>query len=170
MLTNPQKSLLKTAQRWANLPDPEYRDAIELVGGPGVRSSTDPKLDNRHLDKLMAYLEAIYWHKVDAGTIQQSFSAKNPLRNRGFWADRNTKGSTTRDRYNTAELAAEIMDLEGQLLQLGNHPNYLDAIRTKVMNGRHDGQALWHYKSALQRTLSAKQRSSRGKEAVSQPY
>ena len=65
MLTNPQKAILKRAQREAGLADADYRDALQTVAG--CRSSTDPILTNRHLDKLLAYLEAIHWHAVDAG-------------------------------------------------------------------------------------------------------
>jgi hypothetical protein len=137
-LTKSQKIILHQAKRQAVLDDTEYRDLLEHIGGPGVRSSTDPKLDNRHLDKILAFMEAIYWRKVDAGQVEHEFNPKHTFRNRGFWAQRNTAQETTRDRFNTAELAAAIQELEAEAPQMGNHPNYIDAIKWKVTNGQTD--------------------------------
>ena len=72
MLSRPQQILLKRAQREAGLSDDEYRDALQTV--TGCRSSTAPALTDRHLDKVLAYFEAIHWRNVDAGELQPSSS------------------------------------------------------------------------------------------------
>lgn len=163
MLSNAQKSLLKRAQREAGLGDGEYRDALEVVAG--CRSSTSPTLTDRHLDKLLAYLEAIHWRAVDAGTLQPSCSAAAVFRQRGYWAAKNTRQETSRDRFTGFNLVAAIADLERELMNLGFGESYCAGIRKNATNGRTDAHALHLYRTALQRTLNAKAR--RKESAVS---
>ena len=154
MLSNPQKSLLKRAQREAGLSDIEYRDALGTVAG--CRSSTDPNMTDRDLDKLLAYFEAIAWRGFDAGTLQRSSSPAAVFRQRGFWSSRNTAQETSRDRYRTANSADDISRLEAELRELGFGAGYCASIRKKVTHGRNDAHALYLYGAALKRTIAAK--------------
>jgi hypothetical protein len=167
MLTNPQKAILKRAQREAGLSDADYRDALQLV--TGHRTSTAPALIDRHLDKILGYLEAIHWHAADAGTLQPSRSATAVFRQRGYWASKNTREETSRDRYTNKNLGDQIADLEGQLAELGFGKPYCDAIRKSVTNGQNDAHAQHLYRTALQRTVKAKAKS-KAVEAMKNPY
>jgi hypothetical protein len=154
MLTRAQQILLKRAQREAGLDDAEYRDALATVSG--CRSSTDPEMTDRHLDVALAYLEAIHWRKVDAGTLQPCRKAAAVFRQRGHWAGKNTRQETSRDRYARRNVGHEVADLETALGGLGFGPGYCAAIREKVTHGRTDAHALHLYRAALERTLRAK--------------
>jgi hypothetical protein len=153
MLTRPQQILLKRAQSQAGIDDGEYRDSLELLSAlPGCRSSKDSRITDGHLDNLLAYFEAIYWKRVDAGELQQAFRADAVFRQRGFWASKNTKGNTSRDRYVAGTVGQEIAALEQQLVGMGNSLAYLRAIQNNTRAG-----GMLAYKAALERTLKAKQ-------------
>ena len=154
MLSRAQQILLKRAQREAGLSDDDYRDALETIAD--CRSSTSPALTDRHLDKLLAYFEAIHWRSVDASTLQRSGSGIAVFRQRGYWAAKNTREETSRDRFTGVNLAQEITDLEHQLVALGFSGQYLVAIHQKATKGRNDAHALHLYRTALQRTVKAK--------------
>ncbi len=158
MLSRPQQVILKRAQREAGLADEEYRDALQMIAG--CRTSTAPVMTDRHLDKLLAYLEAIHWRGVDAGTLQRSSSPTAVFRQRGYWAAKNTLTETSRDRYNHLNLGKEIADLERQLAALGFGKLYCDGIRSNTAKGRDGAHALHLYRAALKRTLSAKARQA----------
>jgi hypothetical protein len=155
MLTRRQQILLKRAQREAGLDDADYRDALETVSG--FRSSTDPEMTDRHLDLVMGYFEAIHWHKVDHGALQPSCRPDAVFRQRGYWAKKNTRRETSRDRYTGTNLGREIAALESSLKGFGFGAGYCAAIREKVTRGRNDAHAQYLYKAALERTLRAKQ-------------
>jgi hypothetical protein len=165
MLSNPQKALLKRAQREAGLFDDDYRDALQMIAG--CRSSTSPSLTDRHLDKLLGYFEAIHWRAVDAGTLQPSCSATAVFRQRGYWSTKNTNQETSRDRFNQSNLGGEIASLERQMRELGLGTKYCATIRANVTKGRDDAHALHLYRTALERTLKAK---SRPKETATNPF
>jgi hypothetical protein len=155
-LTNPQKALLKQAQRQALIGDEEYRDALEIVTHlPGCRSSTDSRMMDGHLDALMAFFEAVYWRSVDAGTAAAPVSVKQPFRQRGYWASKNRKGDTSRDRFAGADLEHRIKGLQADLALLGYGLGYCAAILRASGPG-------WPYAAALKRTLAAKQRAGAG--------
>ncbi|MGA2028552.1 MAG: hypothetical protein ABSG87_00550 [Verrucomicrobiota bacterium] len=160
MLSRPQQILLKRAQREAGLSDDDYRDALELI--TGVRSSTSSGLTDRHLDKLLPYFEAIHWRAVDAGAVQPSCSVTAVLRQRGYWAAKNTRQETSRDRFTDLNLGQEIAALERELGALGFGERYCVTIRKKVAHGRDDAHALHLYRAALKRTLAAKARRAEG--------
>jgi hypothetical protein len=164
MLSRPQQILLKRAQREVALPDGEYREALELVSG--CRSSTAPAMTDHHLDLLMGYFEAIHWRKVDAGELQQPCRADAVFRQRGYWAGKNTRRETSRDRFTNLNLGQAIAGLESQLATLGYSAEYCTGIRRKAAKGRTDEHALHLYRAALQRTFNAK---ARRKEAVENP-
>jgi hypothetical protein len=147
MLSNPQKSLLKRAQRQADLPDDEYREALQIIAG--VTSSTDPALGDDNLDQLMAYFEAIYWHKVDNGELPPPHIANAVFQRRHFWSQRNTATNTSRDRYVAAQLARDIHEAEAELKSLGYGASYLFSIQSKIRSRR-------HYLVALRRTIASK--------------
>jgi hypothetical protein len=163
MLSNPQKALLKRAQREAELCDSEYREALELV--TGCTTSTDPRLGDEQLDVLLAYFEAIYWRKADAGHLQPGCKPAEILRQRGYWAAKNKRGNTSRDRYSHSTLNAAIQSLEAELAAFGYGEKYFAAIRQKVTRGTNNVRALFAYRAALTKTLCSKQ-----KAAVSQPF
>ena len=165
MLSRPQQILLKRAQREAGLSDDEYRDALEMIAA--CRSSTSPALTDRHLDALLAYFEAIHWRGVDAGTLQPSGSAAAVFRQRGYWAAKNTRLETSRDRFTDLNLGRAVADLEGKLAALGCGAGYCATIRKNVCKGRDDARALHLYRAALERTLKAKARRA---EHAEDPY
>jgi hypothetical protein len=154
MLSRPQQILLKRAQREAGLSDAEYRDALRMVAG--CRSSTAPAIQDRHLDKLLAYFEAIHWRAVDAGTLQPSCSTTAVFRQRGYWQAKNTPQETSRDRFTGVNLSEEVAALESQLAVIGYGGGYCAGIRRKVTSGRTDAHALHLYRVALERTLNTK--------------
>ena len=154
MISRSQQILLQRAKREAGLCDDDYRDALELIAG--CRSSKSPAMTDRHLDKLLAYFEAILWRAVDAGTLRPSCSATAVFRQRGFWAARNTNAETSRDRYIAKHHGRTVADLEADLAGLGFDQAYCAAIRRKVTHGRDDAHALQLYRCALERTLKAK--------------
>ena len=156
MLTRPQQILLKRAQREAGLEDAEYREALATIAD--CRSSKDRRMTDRVLDKALAYFEAIHWRKVDQGELQPSCKPDAVFRQRGFWAAKNTRFETSRDRYTANAIGTEIAKLESSLAELGLGESYCDAIRDQVTEGRRDAQALRHYAAALTRTLNAKRR------------
>ena len=153
MISRPQQILLKRAQREAGVSDDDYRDALQLIAD--CRSSSSPTLADRHLDKLLAYFEAIYWRGVDGGTLQSSGRAAAVFRQRGYWAAKNTRVETSRDRFRDLNLGQTVADLEGKLAALGCGDGYCAAIRKNVCKGRDDARALHLYQAALERTLKA---------------
>ncbi len=165
MLSRPQQILLKRAQREAGLADDDYRDALQTV--TGCRSSTSPAITDRHLDRLLGYFEAIYWRGIDAGTLQPSGSATAVFRQRGFWAAKNTRQETSRDRHTGLNLGQAITDLEGKMMALGFGAGYCASIRKNVTRGRDDVHALHLYRAALERTVNAKARCA---ERTKDPY
>lgn len=154
MLSRAQQILLKRVQREAGLSDNDYRDALETIAG--CRSSTSSTFTDRHLDTLLVYFEAIHWRGVDAGTLQPSRSATAVFRQRGYWAAKNTRQETSRDRFTDTNLGQAIAELENQLAAFGCGPGYCAAIRKNVCKGRADAHAQHHYRAALERTLQAK--------------
>lgn len=152
MLTNPQKALLKRAQKQAALADAEYREALGLIL-PGCKSSTDARLTDELLDNVLKYFEAIYWRKVDRSELTVSNDPRAVFKVRGYWATKNTKTATSRERFTEDKLQAEISELEEDLARLGFGFQYQQAIQNKIRPF-----TLWKYKAALERTLKAKQR------------
>lgn len=155
MLSNPQKALLKTAQRQAQLSDLDYRDVLETVSGS--RTSTDPRLCDRSFDKFMGYMEAIYWRKVDKGELQHTQNSRAPFQERGHWAKKNTREENSRDRYMQTDCNASIAKLEAALAELGYAASYCATIRENVTHGESDAYSLHCYEAALKRTLKSKQ-------------
>lgn len=146
--------MLKQAQREAGLPDDDYRDAIAAVSGmPDCRSSKDPRLADEHLDALMSYFEAIFWRKVGTTSTSSVTSKHRFFRARGYWANRNRKGHTSRDRFTESELTRDILVLEQRLMTLGCGLGYLQAIQNRIQPF-----SLVTYLAALRRTAAAKAR------------
>lgn len=158
MLSRSQQILLKRAQRQAGIDDAEYRDALEHFAG--VRTSTAEELIDEHLDLLLAYFEAIYWRAVEAGTLQPPCNRSEPFQKPGYWAGKNPRGNTSRDRYNVEGLGREIASLESRLASLGYGPSYCASIKDRVIPTAHSGwpAGLAKYRAALERTLASKQR------------
>ena len=153
MLTRPQQILLKRAQREAAIPDAEYRDAVALFSGhANCRSSKDHRLGDRHLDLLMAYFEAIFWRRVDGGggEVLPILRKNNAVfRRRGFWAAKNPRGNTSRERFAAGATEQKIAAAEEELLARGHIPGYLTAIRDRT------GPRDRFYLAGLSRTLRA---------------
>jgi len=158
MLTPPQRRLLKMAQRDAALPDAEYRE--ELVRIAGVNSSTASTWTEEQFDATMALFEAIYWRKVIQRLIVPNNSPRAVFRVRGYWASKNPRRNTSRDRYTASQLGELIQDAEAALaghIGIGAQ-RYLEAIRARVVGGRSGLAAERDYLAAIQRTLAAKLR------------
>jgi hypothetical protein len=154
-----QQILLKRAQRECALEDSEYRDALQIVSG--CRSSTDHAMTDRHVDVALAYFEAIFWRKVDAGQLRPACNPDAVFRQRDYWKKKNTNNETSRDRFTGRNLKQEIADLEGQLQAIGFSDNYCAGIRANATHGRNDTHALYLYRTALDRTLRSKQRQAK---------
>jgi hypothetical protein len=154
MISRAQQILIKRAQREAGLPDSEYREALQAA--TGCRSSTDPRLTDRHVDLVLAYIEAIFWLAVDIGQLQAPCSPSAVFRKRRFWASKNPANSTSRDRYVLADLGGKIAAAESALAALGFGPAYCEAIRSKVAHGEAGPMADRMYLIALERTLRSK--------------
>ena len=165
MLSRPQQILLKRAQREAGLTDDDYRDALETVAG--CRTSKDSRFTDRHLDVVLAYFEAIHWRAVDAGELQPSGRPDAVFRQRGYWATKNTRAESSRDRFTGENLGQAVADLESQLAAFGCGAGYCAAIRKNVCQGREDAHALHQYRAALERTLKAK---ARREERAQNPF
>lgn len=159
MLSRPQQIHLKRAQAEARISDDDYREAIGIVSGmPDCRSSTDARLTDRHMDKLLAYFEAIHWQAVDAGALQAACKPNAIFRQRGYWAGKNPAGNTSRDRFGSANLDSQIATLEKDLADLGYGSGYCQAIQNNLRSkGSFTASA---YLGALTRTVEAKRRKA----------
>ena len=158
MLSNPQKAMVKRAQKEAGLDDGDYRDALQTVCG--CRSATDPRMTDRDFDVFLAYAEAIYWRKVDLGQLQSHCKTNSVFQHRGYWASKNPGQETSRDRFQKSTVASEIERIEAELAKLGLGAHYCAGIRRNVIQDSSDAHSLHKYKAALARTLAAKQRAS----------
>lgn len=154
MLTRSQQVLLKRAQREAGIEDAEYRASLAIVSGlPECWSSKDPRLTDAHMDSALSYFEAIHWRKVDAGELQGSCKLSAVFRNRGYWAGKNCRGNTSRDRHAEIEMGKRVVALEDDLASLGYGMAYFSAIQNRIQPF-----SLAKYLGALTRTLAAKRR------------
>lgn len=154
MLTRAQQILIKRAQHEAGLDDTDYRSAVATVSGMAdCTSSTDKRLTDAHCDNLLSYLEAIHWRMVDAGQLQPSCKATAVFRQRGYWAGKNRRGNTSRDRFMDDQAARQVVVLEDQLAQHGYGFTYFSAIQNKIQPFD-----VHTYLAALRRTLASKQR------------
>ena len=136
MVSRAQQILVKRAQREAGLSDADYRDVLEMACH--CRSTKDLGFNNRAVDLVVAFMEAIHWRKVDQGLLPAPCSADAVFWQRGYWQKRNPKGSTSRDRWNQASLASQISQLEAELGALGFGPEYCAGIRRRVAGARED--------------------------------
>lgn len=153
MLTRPQQILLKRAQAEAGLVDAEYRAGIATISGwPDCTSSKDRRLTDRHLDNLMSYFEAIYWAKVNSGGLQPGCKPDAVFRQRGYWASKNRRESTSRDRFVERQQRAACDALEQRLFDLGYGLGYVQTIQMRITPW-----SLMAYRAALERTLAGKQ-------------
>jgi hypothetical protein len=156
-LSRPQQIRLKRAQQEARLDDADYREAIATISGMAdCRSSTDPRLTDGHWDNLLAYFEAIFWRKLDAGHVQLSPKHDATFQRRGYWAAKNRHGDTSRDRYVARTVQDEVSALEAELTAIGCGLSYLRAIQNRMQCGGKPF-SLVKYAGALKRTLAAKQ-------------
>lgn len=159
MLTAPQIRTIKMAQRQAGLPDADYREALATATGlADCTSSKDRRLGDEHFDRVLSYLEAIYWRSVHLGTALAR-RRSDPFQTEGYWAAKNQSGNTSRDRHTDRDLQAEISRLESFLQLAGKGGSYLAAIRAKTGEG-------WPYLAALRRTVKAA--SAAAQERLSQ--
>lgn len=160
MISRAQQILLKRAQSEACIDDAEYRDTLELLSAlPGCRSSKDARLTDRHVDNLLAYFEAIYWRKIDSDQLEPIDTPYPVFLRRGYWAAKNPKGNTSRDRYAGDAVRTEVEALEAELANLGYGMAYCGAIQNNIKPFN-----LISYKAALERTVKSKQKK------VEQPF
>lgn len=154
-LSRAQIILLQRARADAGLEDADYREALHLVAG--VNSSKDPRINDVHLDRLLAYFEAIYWGHLDAA-IQVKPS--RVFSRRGYWAGKNRAGHNSRDRFLLQIIKKDILKLEAELAELGFGDGYIQSIYRNTVRDQDDPSAhsLAAYRHALSRTLSAKRK------------
>lgn len=151
MLTPAQKSLVKRAQRQANLDDEQYRDLWRVITGwEDCDTSTDPRIGDRHVDKMMGMLEAIYWLRVDQAQLTHAPGKHSPFLNREYWSRRNKAGQTTRDQYAEKRLAAECNSIALRLQSAGYPIQKIWGITNKLA-----GKGPVALKAALSRTLAS---------------
>jgi hypothetical protein len=158
MITRAQQILVKRAQREAALTDEDYRDGLHAVCG--CHSTTDPRMTDRDVDLVLSYLEAIYWCAVDSGALQPVCKPDAVFAQRGYWAKKNPKVETSRDRFCKSHADREIEEMEREMAELGFGKKYCDGIKARATQGRADTRALFQYKTALARTLQSKRRST----------
>ena len=151
MISRPQQILLKRAQAQAQIPDAEYRALLAHVTGmPDLHSSNDPRLTDCHLDRLLAFFEFLYWDMVRfKPEVQTHCNPTAIFRQPGYWAAKNTRQETSRDRFTSSQLTQDIQAAESALISSGYSSAYCAAIRRRITNPR-------HYLAALRRTLSSK--------------
>ena len=100
--------LLQQAQHEADLSDDEFLGALELVTDSLGEPGRSRNFASRQIEKLMAYLEAIYWRKADAGQLQAAGGRAAVFKQRGYWADFCTlQGFLFPDR---AEIQSGVVD------------------------------------------------------------
>jgi hypothetical protein len=162
MLSRAQQILIKRAQREAALQDEEYREALQTVSG--CRSSTDPRMTDRHVDLVLAYLEAIYFRKRGLGELQANCNVDSVFKNPGYWASKNPRQRTSRDRYTFSKLSNQIASAEAALADLGFGEAYCAAIRRKTCGESAGVRDKRSYLAALQRTLNSKQKILAGSQ------
>jgi len=158
-LSRAQQILLKRAQKEAGISNFDYRGSIATVSSmEDCTSSTDPRLTDRHCDLLLGFFEAVYWQAVDAGTLQPSCKPAAVFRKRGYWASKNPRGNTSRDRYAEGNLSSKINQVEQALAEFGCRPGYFMAIQNNLRtNGGFSPAA---YLGAIKRTLASKKRKA----------
>jgi hypothetical protein len=159
MISRPQRILVKRAQKEAGLPDEEYRAALQTVCQ--CSSTTDPRMTDRDVDVILAYFEAIYYRAVDAGILQPVCKLNAVFQQRGYWAKKNPKAETSRDRFCKSQVDSEVDEMERAMAELGFGKKYCDGIKERVTQGRSDARSLFQYKTALSRTLESKRRAVR---------
>jgi hypothetical protein len=156
-LSRDQIVLIKRAQSQAGVTDEEYRATWpQLTGWEDCHSSKDPRLTDKHVDRLLGYFEALYWSGVDRGELPApSFKQRlQPVfQQRGYWAGKNQRGNTSRDRYTENELKSKMSALETQLHRLGYGLRYIQAIQNRIQP--FSARA---YIAALTRTIESKRR------------
>lgn len=161
-LSKRQIILLKQAQREAGLGDEDYREAIATVSGMAdCRSSKDGRLTDEHWDGLLSFFEAIFERR----TQNEECKTGKVFRTRGYWAERNRRGNTSRDRFTEAELTREVLGLETRLNGLGFGFRYLQGIQNRVRPF-----SLMGYLAALRRTVRAKSYPDGAKGKELEPF
>jgi len=164
MLSNAQKALIKRAQREAHLDDADYRECLETV--TDCTSSTDPRLNDRSFDIILQYFEAIFWGKVDSGELQRPCNTAAVFAKRQYWAFKNPRDNTSRERFTLEQLQRDITDAEAVLLAAGYSEDYCMGIYRKAAQsdrpkydysqGNAVGRQLRNYLAALRRTVASK--------------
>ena len=151
MLSRPQQIMLKRAQAQAQIPDADYRDLLaQVTGMPDLRSSTDPRLTDCHFDRLLAFFEVIYWDIVSfTPELQTHCNPSAIFRQPGYWATKNNRQETSRDRFTASQLSQDIQAAEAALISSGLSSAYCAAIRRRIANPR-------HYLAALRRTIASR--------------
>ena len=134
-----------------------FSEQAMISAMPDCRSSKDKRLTDGHLDNLLSYFEAIYWRKADQPEtgLQGHLNPRAVFVKRGYWASKNQRGNTSRDRFVTAEKQTEAADLEQELHALGFGLSYVQGIQRNIVPFSQVA-----YVAALKRTLNAKKHAA----------
>jgi len=152
-LSKAQIQRLQMARRQAGIPEDEYRDMLANLL-PDCTSSKDPRLTNEHWDQIINYWEAVYWRRRSRGELAPP--GRNAMfQTRGYWAQKNKRGNTSRDRFTSNDLAGQIAAAEARLLALGKGPHYCAAIRSRIGGDAASPLQQRKYLAALEKTTEA---------------
>jgi hypothetical protein len=157
MISNREKGLIHRGANEAGIDPIEYRETLLKISG--CYSSTDAAFTHRHVDKIMAYFEAICWNGRDRNELPLP-GQKSVFIKRGYWQGKNPSEETSRDRWNHHELQAKIDAAEAELQDMGFHPGYIRAIQKRLgynPDVAPDLQSMARYASAIAHTVKAKQ-------------
>ena len=156
MLSKLQIMRLQMARRQAGIPDDEYRDILANIFD-GCVSSKDPRLTNEHWDRIVAFWEAVYFRKLERGEVNPP-GRNEMFQKRGYWAEKNQRDNTSRDRYTRDDLAGQISAAEARLHALGKGPHYCAAIRARIGGDAASPLQQRKYLAALLKTAEAAKR------------
>ncbi len=124
----------------------------------------------------MKYFEAIYWRASDSLSPRERAGVRGPgspsfpscpsvnprskiFQRRGYWASKNPRGNTSRDRYVSNNIESVVERLESELNSLVGNPRYVGAIRNNCLCSAFPRPQEWaNYAAALRRTIAAKRK------------
>lgn len=139
-----QKIRIHQYAKWADMPDPEYRQT--LITATGKRSVTAPGFGQSDYDRAMAAIEAILWNRIDEAIVEDP-RAKGIALDRYYFRDNLPKKGciNSRIRKKLSDLWSILCDylpqeeqthgyLAGIIAQAGN---------VCVVNFYYNGQLQW---------------------------
>jgi len=136
MIEQRQKGLVHLYKNRAKLSEPTYRGILRSKAG--VNSCADPSFSQSGFDAVMAAIETILFHRVDAGEISNPIGTVRQIRDPYYWRNRlpKSRGINSRQLHRIEQLWAQLKEW------LPDHHcsrDYLLGIAHKSTNRRIDG-------------------------------